>query len=99
MRLTRRQTAVSDGIDILFPLLECWNPMTKVATIAAEVNRKRVLCRISTEVLQQKFPESEGEPMLVVAQNRLLIQAAARRLIESEAYEDDGSIVIRLTDI
>lgn len=99
MRLTRRQTAVSNGNDIFFPLLECWNPMTEVATIAAEVNSKRVLCRISTEVLQRKFPDSGNEPMVVVAQNRAVIQAAARRLIESEAYEEDGSIVIRLTDI
>lgn len=73
--------------------------MTEVATIAAEVNGKRVLCRISAEVLRQKFPGPGGEPMLVVTQNRSVIQAAARRLIENEAYQEDGSIVIRLADV
>lgn len=73
--------------------------MTEVATIAAEVNGKRVLCRISAEVLQQKFPEPGGEPMKMVTRNRSAIRDAARRLIESEAYEEDGSIVIRLTDV
>lgn len=72
--------------------------MTKVATVAAEVNGKRVLCRISMEVLHQKFVGSASEPMAVVADNRSAIQAAAKRLIENEAYEDDGSILIRLSD-
>ncbi len=95
MHLTRHRTLPSNKTEILFPLLESWNPMTKVATIAAEVNRKRVLCRVSIEVLREKWGVSEEEPMRTVGENRIALQAAARKVIENEAYEEDGSIVIR----
>ena len=88
-----------DDDDISFPLLESWNPMTKVATIAAQVGGKRVLCRISMEVLKQKFRASPSEPMKSVSTHRATIRSAARKLIESKAYEDDGSILIRQGDI
>ena len=58
MYLTRHKTTSSDKTDITFPMLECWNPMTKVATIAAQVDQRRVLCRISMETLQKKFRAS-----------------------------------------
>nr|VFJ75548.1 MAG: Protein of unknown function (DUF1488) [Candidatus Kentron sp. FW] len=99
MHLTRHRTLPSDKTEISFPLLESWNPMTKVATIAAEVNKKRVLCRVSMEVLQEKWKVSEEEPMQTVVENRSTLQAAARRVIEDEAYEEDGSIVIRSENI
>nr|VFK07447.1 MAG: Protein of unknown function (DUF1488) [Candidatus Kentron sp. LPFa]VFK24208.1 MAG: Protein of unknown function (DUF1488) [Candidatus Kentron sp. LPFa]VFK61807.1 MAG: Protein of unknown function (DUF1488) [Candidatus Kentron sp. UNK]VFK70001.1 MAG: Protein of unknown function (DUF1488) [Candidatus Kentron sp. UNK] len=99
MHLTRHRTLPSNKTEILFPLLESWNPMTKVATIAAEVNRKRVLCRISIEVLQEKWGASEEEPMRTVEENRAALQTAARKIIKEEAYEEDGSIVIRSEDI
>ena len=73
--------------------------MTKVATIAAQVDQKRVLCRISMEVLQKKFRASKDEPMRAVAENRSLLQEKARILIEKEAFEEDGSIVIRSRDL
>ncbi len=73
--------------------------MTKVATIAAEVDKKRVLCRISAELLRRKFRARSDEPMRAVADNRVALQAAARRLIEKGAYEEDGSIIIRDQDV
>ena len=99
MHLTHRRVSSSEETGISFPRLECWNPMTEVATVAAEVNKKRVLCRISMEILQDKFSASADAPMQAVAEHRAVIQAAARKLIEDEAYEEDGSIVIRSTDI
>ncbi len=99
MYLTRHKTSSSGETDITFPMLECWNPMTKVATIAAQVDQRRVLCRISMEVLQKKFRASADEPMRAVAENRSVLQARARKLIEKEAFEEDGSIVIRSKDI
>jgi hypothetical protein len=80
-------------------MLECWNPMTKVATIAAEVDKRRVLCTISMEVLQKKFHASTDEPMRAVAENRSVLQAKARMLIENKAFEEDSSIIIRMKDI
>ncbi|HEX9586001.1 MAG TPA: DUF1488 domain-containing protein [Gammaproteobacteria bacterium] len=95
MNLTGYRTAASDDDKVTFPLLESWNPMTKVATVAAQVGARRVLCRISMDVLKRKFRASPDEPMKAVARNRSVIQAAARELIESKAFEEDGSIVIR----
>ena len=99
MYLTRHKTSNSDETEVSFPMLECWNPMTKVATIAAQVDQRRVLCRISMEVLQKKFQASTDEPMRAVAENRSVLQAKARVLIENEAFEEDGSIIIRSKDL
>jgi len=99
MNLTGYRTAATEDGVVTFPLLESWNPMTKVATVAAQVNGRRVLCRISMDVLKKKFRASTDEPMKAVATNRPIIQAAARELIETKAFEDDGSIVIRQQDI
>lgn len=99
MQLTPHRPSVSDSTGISFPRLECWNPMTKVATIAAEINKKRVLCRISLEIIIEKYGTSEEDPMQLVVQHRAAIQEAARKLIENEVYEEDGSILIRERDI
>ncbi|MGI9301358.1 MAG: DUF1488 family protein [Gammaproteobacteria bacterium] len=99
MNLTPYRTPTPNETDISFPALECWNPMTEVATIAAQVSKRRVLCRISLEVLQEKFAVSTGGPMRVVVENRPTIESAARKLIENGVYEEDGSIIIRRTDI
>ena len=93
-----RHRAKQDG-KILFPALECWNPMTKAASIAAQVDGKRVLCRISESVLQKKFNASKLPPMSIVRENRTEIEAAASRLITNKAYDEDGSITIRLKDL
>ena len=84
---------------ILFPKLESWNDSSKVATIAASVDKERVLCRISLTILRNKFGALEDHPMRSISQHRLVIQDAARKLIEKEAFEDDGSIMIRSVDI
>lgn len=84
---------------ISFPRLECWNNMTKMATVVAEVDKKRVLCRISYESLRAKFGASDDKFMQSVAQNRTDIQEAARRLIERDFYQADGSVLIQTSDI
>jgi hypothetical protein len=98
MQLSRRRAAADDDNLITFPRLECWNPMTKVATIAAEMNKRRILCRVPLDVLRKKFKASAEAPMDAVAEHRAAIQAAARKLIESRAFEEDGSILIRQRD-
>ena len=99
VKLTGHRRQQTDDSDISFPPLESWNPLTKVATIAAQVGGKRVLCRISMEVLKKRFRASASEPMQSVSKNRELIRDAARKLIESNAYEENGSILIRQKDI
>ncbi len=99
MKPTRYRTLSSEETEISFPLLECWNPLTRIATIAAQVNKKRVLCRISMEILQERFDASSEAPMEAVVENRAAIERAARKLIEDERYEEDGSIIIRESDL
>ena len=70
-----------------------------MATIAVQVDKRRVLCRISMEVLQKKFDATTDEPMRAVAENRSVLQEKARVLIENKAFEEDGSIIIRSKDI
>jgi plasmid replication initiation protein len=84
---------------ISFPRLECWNNMTKMATVVAEVDKKRVLCRISYESLRVKFGASDNKLMQSVAKHRTEIQEAAKRLIERDNYQEDGSVLIQTADL
>ena len=99
MYLSRHRTTSSDESRVSFPVRECWNPMTKVATITAEVDKRRIPCRISMEVLQEHSDVSVEEPLLAVAENRSILQARSSMLIANEAFEEDGSIIIRSKDI
>lgn len=51
------------------------------------------------EILQERFDAYSEEPLQVLKQNRSAIEAAARKLIENKAYEEDGSIIIQKKDI
>ena len=84
---------------IVFPRLESWNDTTKMATIAATVDKKRVLCRISLDTLRDNFGASAEDPMAAVAEYRTNIQEVANTLIENGYYEEDGSILIRARDL
>ncbi len=99
MQLSHPRQSSAGVTGIVFPMLECWNAMTKVATLAADVNKKRVLCRVSLDVLIDKFGALDEAPMLTVARQRKAIQGAARRLIERDVYEEDGSVLIRACDL
>lgn len=98
MKLTGYRTSPFNGKEILFPRLESWNPVSKTGTIAAQVNKKRVLCRISMDILQKKFHATVENPLRAIKENRLVIEAAARKLIEKGGYEEDGSIIIQDVD-
>ena len=99
MYMSQYKSAATDESTISFPLLECWNPMTKVATVAAQVGSRRIMCRIPFKLLRKKFRAAEDEPMVAVAENRKVIETAARKLIEKQAFEEDGTILIRDSDI
>ena len=95
---TCRHNSPGDG-KISFPKQQSWNPMTEVATIAADVDGKRILCRISSKDLQKKYHASAEEPMETVTNYRSELESAARILIENKDFEDDGSIVITYKDL
>lgn len=70
-----------------------------MVTVVAEVDKTRVLCRISSESLRIKFGALDDKLMLSVIKHRPEIQEAARRLIEQDNYEEDGSVLIKTADI
>ena len=70
-----------------------------MATVVADVDKKRVLCRISSESLKLKFGASDDKIMQSVVQHRVEIQEAAKRLIERDDYEEDGSVLIQTADL
>jgi Protein of unknown function (DUF1488) len=93
------QPSKPGDIVISFPRLECWNNMTRMATVVADVNTNRVLCRISSDSLKVKFGASEDKLMQSVVQHRVAIQEAAKRLIERDDYQADGSVLIQTADL
>ena len=84
---------------IYFPPLQCWNPETKVITIAAQVSGKRVSCRVSFRDIKKKFHVFNDDAMAVAKQHRTELENAARKLINSNSYEEDGSIRIRYANL
>jgi hypothetical protein len=96
--LIHKRNKRDDGI-ISFPPLQCWNPVTKVATIAAVVSGERVSCRIKFADIRKKYHIFSSEPMKSVTEHRIEIEKAARCLIEKKDFEADGSIMIRYKDL
>lgn len=93
-----RKKAFTEG-EVSFPNLQCWNPVTMVASIIAEVDGRRITCRIEDAVLKKKFHSTSAEHMQPVTEYRVMIETAARKLIENGRFEEDGSIMIRLNDL
>ena len=73
--------------------------MSKTGTVAVQVSKKRVLCRISLEILQNKFRANVENPLQAMKENRLAIESAIKKLVEKGHYQVDGSIVIRASDL
>jgi len=96
--LIHKRNKPGDGT-ISFPALQCWNPDTKVATIAAQFDGRRVSCRIKINDLRKKFHIFTDEPMQSVTGYRAEIEKAARRMIENNDFEEDGSIMISYKDL
>jgi hypothetical protein len=73
--------------------------MSKTGTIAVQINKKRVLCRISFEILQKKFRATAENPLQAMKENRVAIETAIRKLVDKSSYQADGSIIIRAADL
>jgi hypothetical protein len=94
----KNKKKISDGA-ISFPDLQCWNPITLVATIVAEINGERINCRIKVSELKKTFSINTDDPMQSITTNRKDLETVARRLIEQSRFEKDGSIKINSLDL
>jgi len=99
MNVVTNKQAKSDDKDITFPALQCWNPVTKVATIAAQVSGRRVSCRIRIADLRKRYKNISDEPMQSITIHRPEIEDAVRKLITQKEFEEDGSIMIAYEDL
>ena len=99
MIVTSYKAKKNDDENVAFPNLQCWNPQTEVATVAAQYRGRRVSCRVKIIDLKKKFRFFPDQPMQVVTKYRMEIEAAARKLIAKNEFQDDGSILIKYQDL
>lgn len=86
-------------MSVTFPVTEAYDFAKDTANFPADVNGKRVVCRISREALEDNF-NGVGEDILhCFRENRVSIEEKARALIDKNRFESDGSILIRSSDI
>ena len=65
--------------------------------IVAQVDGRRVMCNIPLDLLHQRFGDEES-PINLVTANRPAFEAAARKVIESNRFESDGSVLLGTKD-
>jgi len=99
MIVTSYKPKNTDDENVTFPNLQCWNPQTEVATIAAQYRGRRVSCRVKIIDLRKKFRFFPDQPMHLVTKYRMEIETAARKLIAKKDFQDDGSILINYRDL
>jgi hypothetical protein len=88
--------SVTEG-NISFPVMQCWNPVTRCVSIAADVGGQRVLCRIAEAMITEHFPDSELSATAIVAAHRKRFEGAATRALGSRRTAE-GSIDLRHED-
>ena len=96
--IVHKKKKTNDG-KIQFPGMHCWNPVTEVVTIAAQVGGNRVSCKVDYSDIARCFEELSETPMETVKRYRVQLENAARELIENKTYEKDGSIKIGVTEL
>ena len=99
MIVTGYKAKKTDDESVTFPNLQCWNPLTEIATIAAQYRGRRVSCRVKINDLKKKYHFFPDLPMQLVTKYRKEIETAARKLIDKKEFQDDGSILIKYADL
>ena len=83
---------------IRFPQIETWSGSPEQVSFPADVDGRRIPCRISWEALHDSFGARTMEPLEAFRQHRSAIETIAERLINRKRFEEDGSIFIRSED-
>ena len=86
-------------MNIEFLQMEAWDGMKDQATFPANVDKRRVLCRVSWEALTDHFGgDRGGDPVEPVRANRATLEAKAETLIRAGRFEEDGSVLLGTSD-
>lgn len=83
---------------------EKWDGNNGAVILEAQINGTNgiLICRVHSEVLRDKFKAASSEKQELLNAfrlNRRQIEKIAERLIESQRFESDGTIVIRKEDM
>lgn len=79
-------------------IIEAWDGNREVVTFPVFLNKQRIRCAISLEAIQDHFGGKDLPPLDVFRAKRSAIEGIAKRLIERQRFEQDGSILIRSQD-
>jgi hypothetical protein len=71
----------------------------KVVWFTAIIDEKCIDCGVSIEALRDHFGAYIDDPLPAFRANRSRIHAAATNLIAQRRFEDDGTIIIRSSDL
>ena len=71
----------------------------KVVWFSAIVDDKSIDCGISIEALAEHFGAFYDDPLPAFRSHRERIRETAARLITERRFEDDGTVIIRNTDL
>jgi hypothetical protein len=71
----------------------------KIVWFSAIVNDKSVDCGISIDALRDHFGAYYDDPLPAFRTHRERIQTAATKLIMQRRFEDDGTLLVRSTDL
>ena len=99
MASSNRTPGKPEKDSLSFPALHSLNPVTNVATIVAQLEGERILCRVKIDDLRRKYRVSQGDPMQIVKDNQSEIENASRKLIENGKFISDGSVMISYKDL
>jgi hypothetical protein len=71
----------------------------KVVWFSAIVDDKSIDCGISIEALAEHFGAFYDDPLPAFRSHRERIRETAARLITERRFEDDGTVIIRTSDL
>jgi hypothetical protein len=88
------------NIDVEFTADEWYDHhKRKIVWFSAIVDEKCIDCGISIEALAGHFGAYQDNPLPAFKANRARIYDAATKLITERRFEDDGTVLIRSSDL
>jgi hypothetical protein len=71
----------------------------KIVWFTAIVDEKSIDCGVSIDALRDRFGAYVDDPLPLFRANRAQIEATATKLITQRRFEDDGTVIVRSTDL
>lgn len=85
-------------MNITFPAIEAFDVNTDCVSFPADIDGKRIACRVSWEALHDNFGGQYLQPLEAFRSSRAAVERKAAQLIEQQRFEKDGSVLIRSGD-